>query len=86
MKPLPRADGGVSVHETPDLELSEDRFPSTGAATVREPEVEAETEAEEAVDVQAAAIEEPAEAEAPSGSDPEGLTPEEEPEQTEQSA
>jgi small subunit ribosomal protein S1 len=70
MKPLPRADGGVSVHETPDLELSEDRFPSTGATPVAEPEQVEEAAVEGAEPPEAEAVEaeaaetEPAEAEA----------------------
>jgi small subunit ribosomal protein S1 len=30
--PVPRADGGESVHSMPDLRLSEEAFPSSGAA------------------------------------------------------
>jgi small subunit ribosomal protein S1 len=62
MEPLPRADGGASVHETPDLQLSEDRFPTTGAAAAQA-EVEeidagaevAEIEAEVAEEIEAEA-------------------------------
>ncbi len=75
MEPLPRADGGASVHETPDLQLSEDRFPTTGAAAAQaeveeiegaeeiaaEAEVAEETEAEAEVaeEVEAEVAEEP---------------------------
>jgi small subunit ribosomal protein S1 len=84
MKPLPRADGGVSVHETPDLELSEDRFPTTGAAAAA-PELEEEVAPAAEEPEVAAAAEEPEatadeaaeESEAPSGPDPEGQAPEE---------
>ena len=34
--PVPRADGGESVHSTPDLRLSEEAFPTSGAAVVEE--------------------------------------------------
>jgi small subunit ribosomal protein S1 len=33
-QPIPRADGAESVHETPDLKLSEEAFPAGGPATV----------------------------------------------------
>jgi small subunit ribosomal protein S1 len=33
-QPVPRADGGESVHETPDLKLSEEAFPAGGPAPV----------------------------------------------------
>jgi small subunit ribosomal protein S1 len=56
-QPLPRADGGESVHLTPNLDLSEDVFPA-GAAAVEEPtedvEAEAETEVEAAEATEAA--------------------------------
>jgi small subunit ribosomal protein S1 len=42
-QPLPRADGGESVHLTPNLDLSEDVFPAGGAAAT-EPEAEAGAE------------------------------------------
>ena len=32
--PVPRADGGESVHSTPDLKLSEEAFPTSAAAVV----------------------------------------------------
>ncbi len=48
--PVPRADGGESVHSMPDLRLSEEAFPSRGAVAEdvedAEPEAEAESEAE----------------------------------------
>ena len=47
--PVPRADGGESVHSTPDLRLSEEAFPTTGAVAVEEAADTAELgEAEEA--------------------------------------
>jgi small subunit ribosomal protein S1 len=36
MAPVPRADGGQSVHSMPDLRLSEEAFPTSGAAAVEE--------------------------------------------------
>ena len=61
-QPVPRADGGESVHATPELVLSEEAFPSGAAAPVEEVEApveEAETPVGEA---EAAPVEE---AEAP---------------------
>jgi small subunit ribosomal protein S1 len=61
--PLPRADGAESVHETPDLKLSEEAFPSRGAAVeeLDEPVAgESEPEAEEPVAEALVADEEPA--------------------------
>ena len=51
-QPVPRADGAESVHETPNLVLSEEAFPASGAVAVAEaeaeaPETEADDEAEE---------------------------------------
>jgi small subunit ribosomal protein S1 len=40
-QPVPRADGAESVHTTPDLMLSEEAFPSTGAPAAEEPPIEA---------------------------------------------
>jgi small subunit ribosomal protein S1 len=57
-QPVPRADGGESVHATPDLKLSEEAFPS-GAASVAVEEIE-----------DAEAPEEPAEAEAEPETEP----------------
>jgi small subunit ribosomal protein S1 len=49
--PLPRADGAESVHSTPDLKLSEEAFPSGGAAVADETEAVAEApEAAETVE------------------------------------
>jgi small subunit ribosomal protein S1 len=45
--PVPRADGAESVHETPDLRLSEEAFPTTTAAAVGVDEASAETTAED---------------------------------------
>jgi small subunit ribosomal protein S1 len=50
--PVPRADGGESVHSMPDLRLSEEAFPASGA--VAEPEDE--TEADEADEADAADV------------------------------
>jgi small subunit ribosomal protein S1 len=54
-QPVPRADGAESVHETPNLVLSEEAFPAGGAVAAQEVELEAtetgaetETEAVEA--------------------------------------
>ncbi len=52
-QPVPRADGAESVHETPNLVLSEEAFPASGAVAVADaeaeaPETEADDEAEEA--------------------------------------
>ena len=45
--PVPRADGAESVHTTPDLRLSEEAFPTTGAAvTLDEDVAEAEPDAQ----------------------------------------
>jgi small subunit ribosomal protein S1 len=45
--PLPRADGGASVHATPDLKLSEEAFPAAAPAPASEPpEPEPEPEPE----------------------------------------
>ena len=46
-EPLPRADGGESVHLTPNLNLSEDVFPAGEASAESESESETETETEE---------------------------------------
>jgi small subunit ribosomal protein S1 len=45
--PVPRADGAESVHETPDLRLSEEAFPTTAATAVEVDEESAETQAED---------------------------------------
>ena len=95
MQPLPRADGGTSVHSMPDLQLSEDRFPSSGAAAVEAEEeaVEGPSELEpadlapgEEADVVAAAAEPQPEAEGQPEAEaaPEGEAGEspDEPEQT----
>ena len=42
-QPVPRADGAESVHETPDLRLSEEAFPTASAVEVTEEADEAET-------------------------------------------
>jgi small subunit ribosomal protein S1 len=47
-EPVPRADGAESVHETPNLVLSEEAFPAGGPVAVQDMELEAtEAEAEE---------------------------------------
>ncbi|MFO7571233.1 MAG: 30S ribosomal protein S1 [Gaiellaceae bacterium] len=45
-QPVPRADGGESVHVTPNLQLSEDAFPTFGVAPALDEEVAAAEEAE----------------------------------------
>jgi small subunit ribosomal protein S1 len=45
-QPVPRADGAESVHETPDLKLSEEAFPPGGAAVVDQAADEVADEAE----------------------------------------
>jgi small subunit ribosomal protein S1 len=56
-QPLPRADGGESVHLTPNLDLSEDVFPAGAAA---EAETAPEPEPGAAAEPEAAAESEPA--------------------------
>ncbi|HET8742984.1 MAG TPA: S1 RNA-binding domain-containing protein, partial [Gaiella sp.] len=56
--PVPRADGGESVHATPDLKLSEEAFPASGAAVELE-SPEPELEAVEADAEPAAVVAEP---------------------------
>jgi small subunit ribosomal protein S1 len=70
--PVPRADGGQSVHEMPDVRLSEEAFPTSGAAVVEELEEDveqlepAEHESEAETEAVADTAEEPAaEAEEP---------------------
>jgi small subunit ribosomal protein S1 len=67
-QPVPRADGAESVHETPDLKLSEEAFPAGGPATVEadveQPEAEAAEEPDEAGAPEAVADQPEAEAEA----------------------
>jgi small subunit ribosomal protein S1 len=58
-QPLPRADGGESVHLTPNLDLSEDVFPAGAAATEDEPTA-TDTEVEETEAAEPAAEAEPA--------------------------
>jgi len=58
--PVPRADGGESVHATPDLKLSEEAFPAGGAVAAPEADEEETAEAvadeaEDEVEVEAAA-------------------------------
>jgi len=65
-EPLPRADGGESVHLTPNLNLSEDVFPA-GAVEAEdaadEPIAEAETADADVAEAEVAETEEPAAAE-----------------------
>jgi small subunit ribosomal protein S1 len=63
-EPLPRADGGESVHLTPNLNLSEDVFPAGSAGADEAPPLELEAEAVEAEPAEA-------EAEAAAASEPE---------------
>jgi small subunit ribosomal protein S1 len=54
MQPLPRADGGESVHSTPDLKLSEEAFPVSAEPTPELPANETvEAEAAPAVEAEA---------------------------------
>jgi small subunit ribosomal protein S1 len=55
-QPLPRADGGESVHLTPNLDLSEDVFPAGAAAAEDEPTA-TDTDVEEAEAAEPAAAE-----------------------------
>jgi small subunit ribosomal protein S1 len=74
-QPVPRADGAESVHETPDLKLSEEAFPAGGAgvadevadevADVTESPTEPEPEATEHPDASAETPEASAEPETP---------------------
>ena len=45
--PVPRADGAESVHSTPDLRLSEEAFPTSGAAAVEDAEAVADEDGRE---------------------------------------
>jgi small subunit ribosomal protein S1 len=69
--PVPRADGGESVHSMPDLRLSEEAFPSSAAATE---DVEVAADADDEI-VEGSLVveeaEEPAEAETAPESEPE---------------
>ena len=47
--PVPRADGGESVHSMPDLRLSEEAFPSSGAAVEAVEDVEVVAGAEDEI-------------------------------------
>jgi len=47
--PVPRADGGESVHSMPDLRLSEEAFPSSGAAVEDVDDVEVVADAEDEI-------------------------------------
>jgi small subunit ribosomal protein S1 len=76
-QPLPRADGGESVHVTPKLDLSEDVFPAGPAAdaseTAEEPALEAADEAAPESDAAAEVeleAESTADADAASGDEP----------------
>ena len=61
-QPVPRADGAESVHETPDLILSEEAFPTGGTAVAEEAEVVAAGEAsDEAVEAEQPEVAEEAE-------------------------
>jgi small subunit ribosomal protein S1 len=53
--PLPRADGGESVHSTPDLRLSEEAFPAGSVVEDPEAEVEADSSAEAQLEADTAA-------------------------------
>ena len=65
-QPVPRADGAESVHETPNLVLSEEAFPAgaSGVVTdeegdVSEPESEAGTEGDAGIEIESEAVAEP---------------------------
>jgi small subunit ribosomal protein S1 len=65
-QPVPRADGAESVHTMPDLKLSEEAFPSTGAPPIEDAEaletgsLEVEDTAAEPVEAETAEEPEPA--------------------------
>jgi small subunit ribosomal protein S1 len=73
-EPLPRADGGESVHLTPNLNLSEDVFPA-GAAEATEEETAPEAEETPEPTAEVAEVE-VAEVETPEGEETEAETPE----------
>jgi small subunit ribosomal protein S1 len=65
VQPLPRADGGESVHSTPDLKLSEEAFPAAAEASVQaaqQPDAGTSPGGEAPVETASAAGESPAEA------------------------
>ena len=66
--PVPRADGGESVHSMPDLRLSEEAFPSSGAAVEA---VEVAADAEDEIVEGSLTVEETTEAEADETPEPE---------------
>ena len=67
--PVPRADGGESVHSMPDLRLSEEAFPSSGAAVEAVEDVEVVADAEDEIVEGSLTVEETTEPEA--GEEPE---------------
>jgi small subunit ribosomal protein S1 len=83
--PVPRADGAESVHQTPDLKLSEEAFPTATATAVEVEEEAAEETAEETAEEEEIAEEVVAEVELEEGEDEPGEEPadEAEPEQSE---
>ncbi len=65
-QPVPRADGAESVHETPNLVLSEEAFPAGAGGVVTdeegdvsEPESEAATEGDAGIEIESEAVAEP---------------------------
>ena len=62
--PVPRADGGESVHSMPDLRLSEEAFPSSGAAVEAVEDVEVVADAEDEIVEGSLTVEETTEPEA----------------------
>jgi small subunit ribosomal protein S1 len=62
-QPLPRADGGESVHLTPNLNLSEDVFPAGAAAATEEEPTATDADVEETEPAEPAAEAEVAEVE-----------------------
>ena len=70
-EPMPRADGGESVHLTPNLQLSEDAFPAGAEGALEAPELEVEAaEPEPAPEAAAPELEAEAAAEAPALEEP----------------
>ena len=69
--PVPRADGGESVHSMPDLRLSEEAFPSSGAAVEAVEDVEAVAGAEDEIVEGSLTVEETTEPEVDETPEPE---------------
>ena len=69
--PVPRADGGESVHSMPDLRLSEEAFPSSGAAVEAVEDVEVVAGAEDEIVEGSLTVEETTEPEVDETPEPE---------------